>query len=123
MPLPYGHLAHFLNTSPFVSGCVMLMMNLGGKYVMMDIPKGMHSFFAHPWVRKLTVLCIAFVATRNIKTALLIALLFVLFSRFLMNEKSKCCLPFVKKKHHNNLKEYQARSSSEKQFLSSVNKG
>ena len=121
MPLSYGHFTNLFNTSPFVSGCVMLMMNFGGKYVLMDIPKGMHSFFEHPWVRKLTVLCIAFVATRNIKTALLVSLLFVLFSRFLMNEKSKCCLPFIIKAHKNT-KEQQARYSSKKQLLSSVNK-
>jgi hypothetical protein len=73
------------------------MMNLGGKYVIMDVPDGMNVFFAHPWVRKLTILSIAFIATRNIKIALLVALLFILFSRFLMNEKSKCCLQFIKK--------------------------
>jgi hypothetical protein len=114
MRVPYGHLTNFFNTSPFVSGCVMLMMNLGGKYVMMDIPNAMNSFFAHSIIRKLTVLCIAFIATRNIKTALLVALLFVLFSKFLMNEKSKCCLPFVKNTYHKSLRDKQARSSSEK---------
>ena len=95
----YNRIIEFLNTSPFVSGCVMLIMNLGGKYVMMDIPKGMHYFFEHPNIRKLTVFCIAFVATRNIKTALLVSLLFILFSRFLMNENSRCCLHFVKQIH------------------------
>ncbi len=88
---------HFFNTSPFVSGCVMLLMNFGGKHVAQDIPNGMNSFFAHPWVRKLTIFSIAFVATRNLKTALLIALLFILFSKFLMNENSKCCFPFINK--------------------------
>lgn len=87
----------YFNTSPFVSGCVMLMMNLGGRHVAMDVPEGMNSFFAHPWVRKLTIFCIAFVATRNVKTALLVSLIFILFSRFLMNEKSKCCFPMIKK--------------------------
>lgn len=94
--MPPYNVVQFLNTSPFISGCVMLMMNLGGKYISMDIPDGMNFFFSHPWIRKLTVLCIAFVATRNIKTALLISLLFILFSRFLMNEKSKCCISFIK---------------------------
>ena len=89
-------LINMFNNSPFVAGCVMLMMNLGGKYVIMEMPNGMHSFFSHIWVRKLTVLCISFIATRNIKIALLIFLLFILFSRFLMNEKSKCCLSFIK---------------------------
>jgi hypothetical protein len=90
-------IVNFVNTSPFISGCLMLMMNLGGKYVIMEMPNGMHSFFANSWIRKLTILCISFIATRNIKTALLISLLFILFSRFLMNEKSKCCLSFIKK--------------------------
>ena len=100
--MPYKKIYNFLNTSPFVTGCVMLMMNIGGKYVVMDVPNGMHSFFAHPWVRKLTILCISFVATRNIITALLISLLFILFSRYLMNENSTLCLPFVKKHHTEN---------------------
>jgi hypothetical protein len=68
----------------------------------MDVPKGMNSFFAHPWVRKLTILSISFIATRNLKTALLISLLFILFSRFLMNENSTLCLPFIKKHHEEN---------------------
>jgi len=95
--MQYENFAEVFNSSPFVSGCVMLMMNIGSKYVIMDVPNGMNSFFAHPWIRKLTILCIAFIATRNIKIALLISLLFILFSRFLMNEKSKCCIPFIKK--------------------------
>ena len=93
---------NFLNTSPFITVCVMLMMNVGGKYVIMDVPKGMHSFFAHPWVRKLTILSISFMATRNLKTALLISLLFIIFSRYLMNENSSLCLPFIKKHHEEN---------------------
>ena len=87
---------HFINTSPVFSGCVMLIMNIGGKYVSMDVPVGMHSFFSHCWVRKITVFCISFVATRDVKTALLVTLLFILFSRFLMNEKSNCCLHKIK---------------------------
>jgi uncharacterized membrane protein len=83
---------HSINTSPFFAGCVMLIMNLGGKYVSHEIPDGMNKFFSHPTIRKITIFCIAFVATRNVKTSLLITLLFILFSRFLMNEKSKCFL-------------------------------
>ena len=94
---------NFFNSSPFVSGCLMLMMNLGGKYVAMEMPNGMHSFFSHHVVRKITILCISFIATRNIKIALLISLLFILFSRFLMNEKSKCCLSFIKKSVQENI--------------------
>ena len=87
----------FINENPFIMGCMMLFMNLGGKYVIMEIPEGMNSFFSHPAVRKLTIFIIAFMATRNLKTALLLFLIFILFSRFLMNEKSNSCVPQIKK--------------------------
>lgn len=85
-------LEQYINTSPFISGCVMLIMNLGGRYIAMEVPDGMNNFFSKPWVRKITIMCVAFMATRNIKLSLILMLLFVLLSRFLMNENSKCCL-------------------------------
>ena len=88
---------NFINSNPIILGCMMLFMNLGGRYVVMEVPTGMSSFFSHPWVRKLTIFFIVFMATRSIKTAFLLFLIFILFSRFLMNEKSKSCMPSLKK--------------------------
>lgn len=85
-----------LGSSPVVAGCVMLIMNLGGKYVALDMPKGMDAFFSHPWIRKLTVFAIAFMATRNLKVSLLLLLLFVLFAKYLFNENSRSCIPAVR---------------------------
>lgn len=85
-------LTQIVNNSRLFSGCIMLLMNLGGRYVAMDVPHTMQSFFAHPWIRRLTIFAIAFVATRDIKTSLLLALAFVLLSKYLMNEKSYCCI-------------------------------
>lgn len=87
---------HFFNTSTFFSGCFMLLMNLGSKHIHSDVPKGMELFFSHPVIRRLTLFSIVFIATRDFRTALLIVLLFILLSKYLMNENSKCCLPFVK---------------------------
>lgn len=86
-----------LNGSSFLAGCFMIIMNIGSKYVVLDIPIGMQHFFSHPYMRKLTIFCIAYIATRNIKTSFLILLLFIMMSKFIMNEKSKCCIPSLKK--------------------------
>ena len=86
-----------LNNNPLLSGCFMIIMNLGGKYINLDIPNGMQIFFSHPWVRKLTIFAISYIATRNFETALCILLLFILCTKFLMNEKSKCCIPKIQK--------------------------
>lgn len=85
-------LTQAVNNSRIFSGCIMLLMNLGGRYVAMDVPHTMQSFFAHPWIRRLTIFAIAFVSTRDIKTSLLLALAFILLSKYLMNEKSYCCI-------------------------------
>lgn len=92
---------NYINNSPFITGCVMLIMNLGGRYIAMEVPEGMNNFFSNPWVRKLTIMCVAFMATRNIKLSLLLLLLFILLSRFLMNENSKCCLLKIDKEKKN----------------------
>ena len=67
-------------------------MNLGGKYVMLEVPQNVNNILAHPWMRKLIIFSIAFVATRNIKTSLLLSLLFILLNHYLLNEQSKSCL-------------------------------
>lgn len=91
-------MSQMMSSSPVVAGCVMLLMNLGGKYVIMEIPKGMDAFFSHPWVRKLTIFAIAFMATRNLKVSILLLLLFLLFAKYLFNENSVSCIPGIRKK-------------------------
>ena len=90
-------IATVINNSPFFSGCMMLIMNFGGRHINDEIPDAMNDFFKHPIVKKITIFGIAFAATRNIKTALLITLIFILFTRYLMNQNSMCCIPGIKK--------------------------
>jgi len=90
-------IATIINNSPFFTGCMMLIMNFGGKHIGDEIPDAMDDFFRHPIVKKITIFGIGFAATRNIKTAFLILLLFLLFSRYLMNQNSMCCIPSIKK--------------------------
>ena len=85
------------NNNPILSGCFMVVMNLGSKYINLDIPNGMQIFFSHPWVRKLTIFAISYIATKNFETALCIVLVYILCTTFLMNEKSKYCIPKIKK--------------------------
>lgn len=92
----YETFKHIVNNSSFVSGVVMMCMNMGSKYLADEIPEGMNKFFSHPFIRKVTIFCIAFVATRDFEMALIITLLFLLFSKYLMNEKSNSCLPSIK---------------------------
>lgn len=107
-------MSQMMGSSPIVAGCVMLLMNLGGKYVVMEIPKGMDAFFSHPWIRKLTIFAIAFMATRNLKASILLLLLFLLFAKYFFNEKSVSCIPVIRQRVEEALAEVEKNRNNEK---------
>jgi len=81
-----------LANSRMFSGVVMILMNLGGRYIAMEVPSSADRVLGHPLMRKFYVFCIAFMATRDIKVAVLITLLFFVIFKFLFNENSKSCI-------------------------------
>jgi hypothetical protein len=86
-----------LNHNPLAMGIIMLMMNIGGKYFAMEIPASADALLGHPIFRKFIVFCFAFIATREIKTAILITLLFYVCFKFLFNSDSKVSFICAKK--------------------------
>jgi hypothetical protein len=67
-------------------------MNVGSRYIGMDLPKSLDNIFQHVWLRQLVVFSIAFVATHDIKISIFITLLFILIFTILLNENSKGCI-------------------------------
>jgi hypothetical protein len=59
--------------SPYFNGSIMLLMNIGGKYLAMDLPKNLDSLFInYAFLRYIVLFSIFFMATRNIKISLLL---------------------------------------------------
>jgi hypothetical protein len=63
------------NTNPFFIGVMMLLLNLGGRFLGMEISKNQERFMQHPWVRRFFIFTVLFVATRNILAALFLTIL------------------------------------------------
>ena len=78
----------FLNTSRLFNGLIMIGLNIGGKYIGLEIPKNLDNHFNHNIFRKIFVFCLAFMATHCIKLSLIITLLFVIVFKYLFNEDS-----------------------------------
>ncbi len=78
-----------LNNNKLFTGCVMIIMNVGGRYIATDLPSNMDKIFANIWVRRLVVFCVAFIATRDIRIAIFITLMFILVFHYLLNEKNE----------------------------------
>ena len=79
---PLEHAFMAINTNPYFIGLMMLLLNLGGRFLGMEISKEQEKVFQNPWVRRGLVFTVLFVATRNV----------FVFMSFLLNENSELCL-------------------------------
>ena len=89
-PLEQAFLA--INTNPYFIGLMMLLLNLGGRFLGMEISKEQEKVFTHPWVRRGLVFTVLFVATRNVFVAAIMTVFVLLLMSFLLNENSDLCL-------------------------------
>ncbi len=81
-----------LNSSKLLSGLLMIVMNVGGKYINIDLPPSLDIIFSNFWMRLFIIFSICFAATRDIKTSILIVLIYFLVIKFLLKENSKSYL-------------------------------
>ena len=83
-----------LNTSNFFIGIMMILLNVGSKYVLMEFSDTHEKFLSNNIVRRCLVFTIFFVATRDIYTSLILTAVFiVLVSEIgILNEKSDYCI-------------------------------
>lgn len=81
-----------LNTNPYLIGMLMLLLNLGGRFLSMELTEKQESFLQQRWLRPLIFFTVIFVATRNLAVAFWITLFFFLVIWVLANEKSPYCL-------------------------------
>ena len=76
------------NTNPYFIGITMLLLNLGGRFLAMEVTKEQEKFFQNTWVRAVLIFVVIFVATRNVLIAFWLGLAVIIVMRFLLNENS-----------------------------------
>ena len=82
-----------LSNSPLFNGSIMLLSNIGGKYLALDLPKNIDVLFQdYAILRYLILFSIFFMATRDIKISILLTLFYFIIIKFLINEDSMFCI-------------------------------
>ena len=89
-PLSAGIL--WINTNPYIIGMFMLLLNLGGRFLSLELTKKQEAFLQAPWVRPLIFFTVIFIATRNIVAAFWVTLLFFFVIWVIANENSPFCM-------------------------------
>lgn len=85
---PFDAVVAAFNTNPYFIGVMMLVLNLGGRFLAMDVTKEQEKIFQNPWFRRFIIFTVLFVATRNVAVAAVLTLFVVILFNYLLNENS-----------------------------------
>ena len=89
---PLDILMASVNSNPYFIGIMMLLLNLGGRFLSLEISKEQEKFLSQPMVRRFFLFVVIFVATRNIVIAAGLAIIVILLLGYLFNENSDLCI-------------------------------
>jgi len=89
--IPYDIL-NTLNSSKYFTGIMMILLNIGSRFVEIRLSDSMESFIKYNVARELLIFTIAWMGTRDIVVALVLTASFMVLSEFLLNHKSNYCI-------------------------------
>jgi hypothetical protein len=81
-----------LNNSALFAGLVMLIMNVGSRYVQINLSESTEEYLKHILKKEILVFAIAWMGTRNIYYSLIITACFIILADHLTNEQSDYCI-------------------------------
>lgn len=81
-----------LNNSRYFAGITMILLNLGSKYISMDLSQTHEKILGSKIIRRLLIFVVVFTATRDIWTSIIITSAFIILVSGLFHDDSNYCL-------------------------------
>ena len=82
----------YLNNSKFFAGVVMIMLNIGSKYITIELSKSQEEYLKNHVGRQLLIFAISWMGSRDILIALALTAIFTILANHLFNEESQFCI-------------------------------
>jgi len=90
-----GYINHhimYLNNSKFFAGVIMILLNIGSKFITIQFSKSAEEYMKWTVSKQLLVFAMAWMGTRDIYAALGLTAVFTILSEYLFNEDSSLCI-------------------------------
>ena len=87
-----NHHVMYLNNSKFFAGVIMILLNVGSKFIQIQFSKSSEEYMKYSVSKQLLVFSMAWMGTRDIYTALGLTAIFIILSEYLFNEESSLCI-------------------------------
>tara|TARA_A200000113_G_C8561477_1_gene256192 strand:- start:7 stop:402 length:396 start_codon:yes stop_codon:yes gene_type:complete len=88
-----------LENNKLFTGLLILVVNIGSKYVALDFSKTQEEYFRNIFTRQLLIFAMAWTATRDLVISLMLTATFIILSDFIVNPESSLCMLPSKYKH------------------------
>jgi hypothetical protein len=82
----------YLNNSKFFAGVIMILLNVGSKFMSIQFSKSTEEYMKFTLSKQLLVFAMAWMGTRDIYVALGLTAVFTILSEHLFNEESSLCV-------------------------------
>jgi hypothetical protein len=87
-----NHRIMYLNNSKFFAGVIMILLNIGSKFITIQFSKSTEEYMKWSVSKQLLIFAMAWMGTRDIYTALGLTAVFTILSDFLFNEEHPLCI-------------------------------
>jgi hypothetical protein len=87
-----NHNIMYLNNSKFFAGVIMILLNVGSKFITIQFSKSTEEYLKWTVSKQLLVFAMAWMGTRDIYAALGLTAVFTILSDYLFNEDSSLCI-------------------------------
>jgi hypothetical protein len=87
-----NHHVVYLNNSKFFAGVIMILLNVGSKFISIQFSKSTEEYMKFSLSKQLLVFAMAWMGTRDIYAALGLTAVFTILSEYLFNEESHLCI-------------------------------
>jgi hypothetical protein len=93
----------YLNDSKFFAGLIMIMLNIGSRYITVKFSKTQEAYLRNVLSKQILIFSVAWMGTRDIYMSLVITLIFVALADFAFNEESNFCMLPTKYKNYDHI--------------------
>lgn len=111
----------YLNNSKVFADLIMILLNLGSKFINIQFSKSTEEYLKMNVTKEILVFAMAWMGTRDCVAALMLTILFTLFSDHFFNEESHVCLvPHHYRVLHKNTKHKHEGKITEEELAAAI---
>jgi hypothetical protein len=92
-----------LNSSKFFAGLVMILLNIGSKYITIELSKSQEQYLRNSVGRQMLIFAISWMGSHDILIALTLTAIFHVLTEHLFNEDSMFCIIPEKYRNYENI--------------------